>query len=253
MSDGAIEQRVDMMLAQLRLPSIRKLHRRLAEEVVTAGGNYLTYLHALLEEEIRDRQRRRVERRLKEARFRQLKYLSELEAESLPKGVTMEQLWALASGEYMSSATNILAIGGSGTGKTHVCTGLGAEACRQGKRVRAYTAVELVSELEAAHEDHQLHRYFRRFAALDLVVVDELGYLPINERGADLLFQAFSERHERGSVIVNSNLPFEEWDTVFRNERLTVALLDRLTHRAQILEMNGKSYRLKSAKRRKQE
>jgi len=251
MADGQLAARVDILLASLRLPSIRRIHARVAKEVSTAGGDYLTYLHALLEEETRDRASRRVERRIKEARFRQMKLLSELEPEALPRGITMEQLWDLASGAYVEAAENVIAIGGSGTGKTHVCIGLAVEACRQGRRVRAYTAAELVSELEEAREEHLLHRYLRRFASLELVVVDELGYLPVDERGADLLFQAFSERNERGSIIVNTNLPFSEWGTVFRNERLAVALLDRITHRAHLLEMDGESYRLKSARKSK--
>lgn len=249
MAEHPHEERVNLLLTELRLPSIRRIHRQVAREVTAAGGDFLAFLHALLEEETRDRSNRRNERRLKEARFRQVKLLSELDPDALPKGVSMAQLWQLASGEYLESASNIVAIGSSGTGKTHVCTGLAVEACRQGKRVRAYTAAELVSELTEAQEAHQLHRYLRRLASLDLVVVDELGYLPIDERGADLLFQAFSERNERGSLILNSNLPFSEWGQIFRNERLAVALLDRVTHRAHLLQMDGESYRLRSARR----
>lgn len=249
--ENAMEKRIDLMLSELRLPSIRKIRQKLAKEISRAGGDFNTYLHALLEEEVSERARRRIERRLKEARFRQMKYLSELDGDALPSGVSLEALWTLASGEYLESATNIIAIGGSGTGKTHVSTGLGIEACRQGKRVRAFSAVELISELEEAQEEHQLHRYLRRFASWDLVVVDELGYLPISERGADLLFQAFSERHERKSIVLNSNLPFDEWKQIFQTDRLAVALLDRLTHRAHILDMDGESYRLISAKARK--
>jgi DNA replication protein DnaC len=248
MGEHPQEARVNLLLTELRLPSIRRIHRRVAREVTAAGGDFLAYLHALLEEETRDRSSRRNGRRVKEARFRQVKLLSELDPKALPKGISMAQIWELASGEYLQSAWNIVAIGSSGTGKTHICTGLGVEACRQGKRVRAYTAAELVSELAEAQEAHQLHRYLRRFSSLDLVVVDELGYLPIDERGADLLFQAFSERNERGSLILNSNLPFSEWGQIFRNERLAVALLDRVTHRAHILEMDGESYRLRSAR-----
>lgn len=250
MADHAHEARVALLLGELKLPSIRRVHARVAKEVSAAGGDFFAYLHALLEEEVEERRSRRVQRRLKEARFRQVKTLAELNPRELPAGITMERLNELAGGGYMVSSSNIIAIGGSGTGKTHVCTALGVAACQQGKRVRAFTATELVSELEEAQEQHQLHRYLRRFASHDLVVVDELGYLPISEHAADLLFQALSERHERGSVIVNSNLPFAEWGKVFQTDRLAVALLDRITHKAHILEMNGESYRLKSAKRR---
>ena len=250
MVDHAHEARVALLLGELKLPSIRRVHARVAKEVSAAGGDFFTYLHALLEEEVEERRSRRVQRRLKDARFRQVKTLAELNPRELPAGITLERLNELAGGGYMVGSSNIIAIGGSGTGKTHVCTALGVAACQQGKRVRAFTATELVSELEEAQEQHQLHRYLRRFASHDLVVVDELGYLPISEHAADLLFQALSERHERGSVIVNSNLPFAEWGKVFQTERLAVALLDRITHKAHILEMNGESYRLKSATRR---
>jgi DNA replication protein DnaC len=245
-----MEARVELMLTELRLPSIRCSYRKIGKEVAQAGGNFTTYLHALLEEESRERCSRRVQRRIKEARFPQVKLLAELDAKALPKGAELERLHTLAAGDYLTDGVNVIAIGGSGTGKTHVSIGLGVEACNQGKRVRFYTATELVSELEEAQEAHQLHRYLRRFASWDLTIVDELGYLPMSERSADLLFQACSGRHERGSMIVNSNLPFAEWGQAFRNERLAVALLDRLTHRAEILEMNGESYRLRSARKR---
>ena len=251
MNDQTIDARVALLLKNLRLPTIKRIYRKVVKEVSAAGGDYVAYLHTLLEEEAQDRTSRRIQRRIHEARFRQVKLLSELDEAALPAGVTMDLLNEIARGEYLESASNIIAVGNSGTGKTHVCTGLAVEACRQGRRVRSYTATELVSELEAAQEDHQLHRYLKRFAKWDLVFVDELGYLPISEHGADLLFQAFSERHERGSVMVNTNLPFSDWGQVFQTERLAVAMLDRITHRAQILEMNGESYRLKSARRGK--
>ena len=250
MADQGMEARVALLLTELKLPSIRRTHTKVAKEVSLAGGDYQAYLCALLEEEVRDRRSHRVERRIKEARFRQVKTLAELMPKELPAGISMDQLNELASGNYLESAANIIAIGSSGTGKTHVCTALGVAACQQGRRVRAFTATELVSELEEAQEQHHLHRYLRRFASHDLVVIDELGYLPISEHAADLLFQALSERHERKSVIINSNLPFAEWGKVFQTERLAVALLDRITHKAHILEMNGESFRLRSAKRR---
>ena len=184
---------------------------------------------------------------MKEARFRQVKLLSELDPGALPSGITLDLLNQLAAGDYIDEASNIIVVGHSGTGKTHMCTALAVEACRQDRRVHSFTATELVSELEAAQEEHQLHRYLSRFAKWDVVYVDGLGYLPITEHGADLLFQAFSERHERGSFMVNTNLPFSEWGRVFQTERLAVAMLDRITHRATILEMNGEGFRLKAA------
>lgn len=249
MPEHTHEVRVESLLTYLRLPSVKRVYKKMAREVASSGGDFITYLQTLLEQESEDRRSKRLTRRIHEARFRQVKLLSELEGAALPKGITLDLLGELASGGYIESRQNIIAIGNSGTGKTHVCTGLAVAACKQDRRVRAYTAAELASELEEAQEAHQLHKYLRRFAKWDLVFVDELGYLPISEHGADLLFQAFSERHERGSVIVNTNLPFSEWVQVFQTERLAVAMLDRITHNAHILEMNGESYRLKSAKR----
>ena len=250
MSDSTTIARIEMWLVELRMPTMKREYAKIAKEVAKSGGDYLTFLHTLLEEELSDRRGRRVQRRIKEARFPQLRRLSDLDAKELPKGVGLELLNELARGVYIADCSNIIAVGPSGTGKTHVCDALGLAACEQGKRVRRYTATGLVSELEEAQEKKQLHRYLSRFGKHDLVVVDELGYMPISEHGADLFFQALSERHERGSVVVNTNLPFDEWGQIFRTERLAVALLDRLTHRAQILEMNGESYRLKSARQR---
>jgi len=251
MTTLAQDSRIALLLKELHLPTIRRTYPRIAKEAASAGGDFAAFLQMLLEEETQERRSRRVQRRIKEARFRQVKLLSELDPTALPKGITLDLLQELAGGNYLKDASNIIAVGNSGTGKTHVCTALAVEACKQDRRVRSFTATELVSELEAAQEDHQLHRYLARFAKWELVYVDELGYLPITEHGADLLFQAFSERHERGSVIVNTNLPFSDWGQVFQTERLAVAMLDRITHRATILEMNGESYRLKAASKRK--
>ncbi len=248
MSDATQHARMELLLSELRLPTVRRIYQKVAKEVSTAGGDFTAFLKAVLEEEVQERRSRRIQRRIKEARFRQIKLLSELDASALPKGITMDLLNELASGEFLKNAANIIAVGNSGTGKTHACTGIGMRLCQNDQRVRAYTAAELASELEAAQENHQLHRYLKRFASWDAVFVDELGYLPVSEHGAELLFQAFSERHERGSVIVTTNLPFGEWNQVFRTERLAVAMLDRITYRAHILEMNGESFRLRSAR-----
>ena len=250
MADRTTEARIEIFLTELRLPSIRAGFQKIAKQIGQSGGDYLTFLHALLEEEVNDRRTRRIDRRLKEARFPQIKELSALDEQALPDGVSLPQIFQLAKGGYIDDRNNVIAIGNSGTGKTHISIALGVEACRQCRRVRFFTATDLASELQEAQEQHQLHRYLKRFAGLDLVIVDELGYLPVTEQGAELLFQAFSARHEKGSVIVNTNLAFGEWTQVFKTERLAVAMLDRVTHQAHIIEMNGESYRLRSAKRR---
>ncbi len=234
-----VQHRVEALTTELRLPTVRKMYHRLAEEVSRQGGDYEAYLMTILQKEATERAARRVDRRLKEARFPQMKLLSEMDydAEPIPPKAQLAQL---AIGGYIEQRRNIIALGSPGTGKTHVATGLAVEACRQGLRVRFYPVATLAAELQAASEEHQLHR----FAKWDLVVLDELGYLPLSRSGAELLFQAISERTERGSLIITSNLPFPEWTETFHTERLTAALLDRVTYRAIILQMNGPSFRL---------
>jgi DNA replication protein DnaC len=156
----------------------------------------------------------------------------------------------LARSEYVPRRENVIAVGNSGTGKTHVALGLGLAACQKGLSVGFSTAAALVHELIEARDDKRLLRLQRQLAGYKLLVIDELGYVPLSQTGAELLFEVFSQRYERGSTIVTSNLPFDEWTSVFASERLTGALLDRLTHHVHILEMNGDSYRLKQSKRR---
>jgi len=155
----------------------------------------------------------------------------------------------LARSEYVGRRENIIAVGNSGTGKTHVALGLGLAACQKGLAVGFTTAAALVNELHEAHDEKRLLRLQRQLAGYKLLIVDELGYVPLSPTGAELLFEIFSQRYERGSIIVTSNLPFDQWTSVFASERLTGALLDRLTHHVHILEMNGDSFRLKHSKR----
>jgi len=156
----------------------------------------------------------------------------------------------LARSEYVLRRENVIALGNSGTGKTHVALGLGLAACQKGLSVGFTTAAALVHELIEARDEKRLLRLQRQLTAYKLLVIDELGYVPLSQTGAELLFEVFSQRYERGSTLVTSNLPFDEWTGVFASERLTGALLDRLTHHVHILEMNGDSYRLKQSKRR---
>ena len=190
-----------------------------------------------------------VERRIKQARFPAVKSLDSfdfLALASLNKALVLE----LARSEYVNRRENIIAVGNSGTGKTHIAIGLGLAACQKGLAVGFITAAALVHELIEARDEKRLLRLQRQLAGYKLLIIDELGYVPLSQTGAELLFEVFSQRHERGSTIVTSNLPFDEWTGVFASERLTGALLDRLTHHVHILEMNGDSYRLKQSKRR---
>ena len=157
----------------------------------------------------------------------------------------------LARGEYILRRENIIALGNSGTGKSHIALALGLAACQRGLAVGFATAAGLVHQLMEARDEKRLLRLQAQLAAHKLLIIDELGYVPLSPTGAELLFEVFSQRYERGSIIVTSNLPFEEWTSMFGSERLTGALLDRLTHHVHILEMNGDSYRLKQSKGRR--
>jgi DNA replication protein DnaC len=204
----------------------------------------------LAEQELIDRDRRMVDRRIKAAKFPAVKTLDSFDFEALPslnKALVME----LARSEYVERRDNIIALGNSGTGKSHVAIGLGLAACQRGLSVGLTAAAALVHEMLEARDEKRLLRIQRQLAAYKLLIIDELGYVPLSQTGAELLFEVFSQRYERASTIVTSNLPFEEWTSVFGSERLTGALLDRLTHHVHILEMNGDSYRLKQSKARK--
>src|SRR4029079_991684 len=197
-------------------------------------------------------ERRTVERRIKEARFPTVKSLDSFDFTAIPllnKALVLE----LARCEYITRRENVIAVGNSGTGKTHIALGLGLAACQKGLSVGFITAAAMVHELIEARDDKRLLRLQRQLAAYKLLIIDELGYVPLSTTGAELLFEVFSQRYERGSTIVTSNLPFDEWTTVFGSERLTGALLDRLTHHVHILEMNGASYRLKQSKQRQRQ
>ena len=238
-----VAAQVEALATELRLPTVRRMYRRVADDVAHQGGDYVAFLATVLREEVEQRRVSRVERRVKEARFPQPKLLTDLDfsAEPMPP---KPQVMDLAQGRYIHEGRNVICLGNPGTGKTHVALGLGIEACRQEMRVRFWPVATLAAELEAAQEEHVLHRFLSRFGRWDLVVLDELGYLPLSRTGAELLFQAISERHELRSLIITSNLPFADWAEVFHTQRLAAALLDRVTHRATILEMNGPSFRL---------
>ena len=166
---------------------------------------------------------------------------------SLPK----QKLLELARGGWVDQKENVCLIGSAGTGKTHLATSLGLAACRQGRRVRFFTAATLVTQLEEKQKQYQLDRFLTALDKADLLICDELGYLSFSRAGAELLFQVFADRYERGSLLITSNLPFSEWVQVFQGERMTAALLDRLTHHSQIFAMNGESYRVRESLKQK--
>ena len=236
-------------LKALKLPTFLREHDKLARQCASEGVDHTAYLLRLAELELLDRERRLVERRIRQARFPAVKSLDSFDfaaIASLNKMLVLE----LARCEYVERRENVIALGPSGTGKTHVALGLGLAACQKGLTVGFTTAAALVHELLEARDERRLLRLHKQLAGYKLLIVDELGYVPLSSTGAELLFEVFSRRYERGSILVTSNLPFDEWTSVFGSERLTGALLDRLTHHVHILEMNGESYRLKASQRR---
>jgi DNA replication protein DnaC len=233
-------------LKQLKLPTVLREYDKVARECARDGVDHPRYLLRLVELELIDRERRVVERRIKQARFPTTKSLDTFDFTAIPSLNKMLVL-ELARGEFILRRENVIALGNSGTGKTHVALALGLVACQKGFSVAFTTAAALVHQLMEARDDRRLLRLQRELQTVKLLIVDELGYVPLSPTGAELLFEVFSQRYERGSTIVTSNLPFENWTSVLGSERLTGALLDRLTHHVHILTMNGDSYRLKQS------
>jgi DNA replication protein DnaC len=236
-------------LKKLKLPTFLAEHAKVARQCAQENVDHVGYLMRLTELEMIERQRRMIERRIKAARFPTTKSLDSFDFKviaSLNKALVLE----LARCEYIDRRENIIALGPSGTGKTHIALGLGLAACQRGCRVRFTTAAALVTELMEARDERRLQRLQQQLANHNLLIIDELGFVPLSKTGAELLFEVFSQRYERGSVIITSNLPFDEWTETFGSERLTGALLDRITHHVHILEINGDSYRLSQSRRR---
>jgi len=243
-------------LKELKLPTFLKEYDKVASRCAAEGVDHPDYLLRLSELELIGRNHRMVERRIKAARFPTVKSLDTfdflafdfLAIPSLNKALVLE----LARCEYVERRDNVIALGNSGTGKTHVALGLGLAACQRGLSVGFTTAAALVHELTEARDERRLLNLQRKLARLKLLIIDELGFVPLSKTGAELLFEVFSQRYERGSVLATSNLPFDEWTEIFGSERLTGALLDRLTHHVHILEMNGESFRLKQSRQTNQ-
>ena len=234
-------------LRELRLPTFLREYDRMAQQCAEEGVDHPDYLLRLSEMELIDRHHRMVERRIKAARFPAIKSLDIIDFGAVPS-VNRQLVTQLARCEYIDRRENLTAIGDSGTGKTHIALGLGLAACQRGLTVEFTTAAALVHELIEATDEKRLLNFQKRLSRLKLLIIDELGFVPLSRTGAELLFEVFSQRYERGSVLVTTNLPFDEWTEVFGSERLTGALLDRLTHHVHILEMNGESYRLRQSR-----
>jgi len=239
-------------LRQLKLPAIAREYRTLARDAERRDAGYLGYLQALLEHEVVEREERQLQRRLAQARFPYEKRLEDFDFAAVP-AIRKERVLELAQGAFVAQHENCLLLGPSGVGKTHLLLGIGRAACLRGYRVLFRTAATLASELEVAQRELRLPKLLAQFLRIDLILVDEVGYLPFSQTAAELLFQFFSDRYERASVALTSNLDFAHWTEVFGHERMTAALLDRLVHRSTILLLEGESYRFRQSLRRQEE
>jgi DNA replication protein DnaC len=245
----SVDFRLPILLRQMRLPSVAANYRKFAQEAAQSGQPYEEYLLALLEQEANQRDANRRRRRVQEAHFPVLRMLDEFDFALLPS-LNRPKVLELARGEYISRHENLALIGSIGTGKTHIAIALGLAACEQGHRVRFETAAGLINALLEAQDAQRLSKLESWLMKHDLIILDEVGFVPFSQRGAQMLFAFVSQRYLRGSLIVTSNLAFAEWTEVFGDPRLTSALLDRLTHRCHILEFAGESYRFRQSLQR---
>ena len=235
---------LDTYLRQLRLPSFLKHYAQFASDAARNNEDHVRFLLALAELEVNQRQQNVLKKRIGSARFPVAKELADFDFSAVPL-LNKAQLLDYSRGEYIQKRESLIFIGNPGLGKTHLATGLALTACRQGRRVRFWTAAGLVNELLQAQDEHRLHRVIGAALKLDLVVLDELGFIPFSANGAQVLFTFCSELYERLALIVTTNLKFADWVQIFGDERLTAALLDRLTHHAHIVELVGESFRFR--------
>jgi DNA replication protein DnaC len=255
MADATIDVLKDHF-RQLRLPTMGQEFERLARDAAATNQNYFQFLLRLAEAELATRAANTVTTRIKNAEFPVLKDLDTFDFSVMPQ-LSKPKVLELARSEWIEHKYNCCLVGSHGTGKTHVAIALGQAACRQGLRVRFFTAADLVTQLEKAQKQYTLDRFLDQLERVHLLICDELGYVSLSRGGVELLFRIFADRYERSSLLITTNLPFGEWNQIFQGERMTAALLDRLTHRCHIFEMNGESYRfresMKSKKNRKAE
>ena len=244
-ASSATPERVQAQLRYLKLPFIRKHFEPLAKEAAQAHWGHVDYLAGLIEGEALDRQQRAIQRRIRQAHFPVIKTLESFQW-TWPRKINRLQVQNLFRLKFVEDKANVIVLGGVGLGKTHLATALGYAACLKGYSVRFVTAVDVINTLAAAQNAGRLKQELNKYLKPTLVVLDEIGYLPIDKTGADLLFQIISKRYEQGSIVLTSNRVFKKWPEIFNNDAtLTSALLDRLLHHAETVLIEGKSYRMK--------
>lgn len=245
MSNEVIAAVIEQQTKQLKLPGIGRAYAGVGRQARDEGWPYEEYLRELLDTELRSRHDRAAERRLREARFPDVKTLDQIDWNVL-SGVSRPKMLELASCQFIENAEDVVIAGPVGTGKTHLAIALGVEAARRRYRVVFIRAADMVRNLLEARDARTLGRLHQRLLRASLLIVDELGFVPFDRTGGELLFNLLSERHERRSTLVTTNLAFSEWVEVLGDEKLTTALLDRLTHRAHIMTTQGPSYRMRA-------
>jgi DNA replication protein DnaC len=240
------ERSIEQCALSLRLPAVRRMGVALAQEAQRQHLTYEEFLAKVLLAEVDERDERRRLRRVKSAGFPRVKLLEDFDLSA--SGVNPATIATLASGGYLERSEPVVLLGDSGTGKSHLLIGLGMKACEMGKTVRYVTCAQLVNELAEAADQKRLSRLVSRYGRVDLLLLDELGYVQLDTRGAELLFQILTEREERSSVATATNLPFSEWGKIVPDPRLVAAIIDRLTFHAHIIETGSDSYRLRTTK-----